>query len=138
MGMSPREQGDWGEFSAMQWLAEQGAKVYVPLGHSPDVDMIADFGDRIVRVQVKTSNYFRSGRYGVSICTRGGNQSWSGLVKRFAAAQCDYLFVCAGDGRRWWIPSDRVEGGTGILLGGPKYAEFEVEPGRPLPLAQAA
>jgi Holliday junction resolvase-like predicted endonuclease len=60
MGMSPREQGDWGEFSAMQWLAEQGAKVYVPLGHSPDVDMIADFGDRIVRVQVKTSNYFRS------------------------------------------------------------------------------
>lgn len=60
------------------------------------------------------------------------------MVKRFVATQCDCLFVCAGDGRRWWIPSNRVEGGTGILLGGPKYAKFEVEPGRPLPIPHAA
>ena len=46
---------------------------------------------------------------------------------------CDYLFVLVGDGRRWFIPSDAIGGRTCIALGGPKYAEFEVEPGRPLP-----
>jgi hypothetical protein len=32
----PREQGDLGELSAMEWLASQGAHIYLPLGHSPD------------------------------------------------------------------------------------------------------
>ena len=69
----------------------------------------------------------------VAICTRGGNQSWSGLVKRMDPRRCDYLFAHVGDGRRWFIPSDRVEGTTAICLGGPKYAEFEVVRGQPLP-----
>ena len=37
-----------------------------------------------------------------------------------------------GDGRRWFIPSTAVEGGSGLLLGGPKYAAYEVESDRPL------
>ena len=41
------------------------------------------------------------------------------------------LFVLAGDGRRWFIPAAAVGGGTHILLGGPKYADYEIEPGRP-------
>ena len=48
------------------------------------------------------------------------------------ASRCDFLFVLVGDGRRWFIPSDRVGGGNAILLGGPKYAEFEIERGRPI------
>lgn len=131
--MTPREQGDLGEFSAMQWLAEHGARIYVPLGHSPDTDLVADFGDRLLRVQVKTSRMSRHGRFDVTIATRGGNQSWSGLVKRFACDRCDRLFVHVADGRRWFIPAEAVEGGTHILLGGPKYAEFEIEGGRPFP-----
>jgi hypothetical protein len=54
--ISPREQGDIGERSALCWLIDQGATVYLPFGHSPDVDLVAGFGDRLVRVQVKTSN----------------------------------------------------------------------------------
>jgi hypothetical protein len=46
-------------------------------------------------------------------------------------SRCDYLFALTGDGRRWFIPSDRVEGTTAICLGGPKYAQFEVERGAP-------
>jgi hypothetical protein len=44
----------------------------------------------------------------------------------------DYLFVHVGDGRRWYIPSWVVDGGCSIHLGGPKYAEYEIEPGDPL------
>jgi PD-(D/E)XK endonuclease len=100
--ISPRLQGDIGELSAMGWLVRHGAKVFLPLGHSPDVDLVADFGDRLERVQVKTSTVEIRQRWEVSISTSGGNRSWSGLVKYFSPAQCDFLFVHVGDGRRWF------------------------------------
>ena len=132
VGMHPRRQGDLGEASALHWLAEAGAAVFVPFGHAPHYDLVADFGDRPLRVQVKTSTVSRNARWEVVLCTRGGNRSWSGVVQHFSAERCDRLFVVVGDGRRWWIPSDAVCGGTGILLGGPKYAAYEIEPGSPL------
>ncbi len=136
--LKPREQGDIGELSAMDWLASQGAHVYVPVGHSPDVDLIADIGGRLLRVEVKTSSYRNeNGRWEIGIATRGGNQSWSGLVKHFEPDRCDYLFVLVGDGRRWLIPTEELECKTGLSLGGPKYSEFEVERGRPLPTEDA-
>ena len=116
----------------MQWLAEHGAKVYLPLGHSPDVDLVADIDGQLLRVQVKTSRRLTpAGRFQVMLETKGGNQSWSGVVRRFDRSRYDRLFVLVADGRRWFIPSDRIEGTAGICLGGPKYAEFEVEEGRP-------
>jgi hypothetical protein len=95
------------------------------------VDLVALIDDREVRVQVKTSGFFVNGRWSVAVCTRGGNQSWNKIVKRFGCDRCDYLFVLVGDGRRWFIPSSVVEGTTSIALGGPKYADYEVESGRP-------
>ena len=106
--------------------------MFLPLGHSADVDLVADLGGELVSVQVKTSTVRREDRYEVTLATRGGNRSWSGLVKHFDSERCDYLFVHVGDGRRWFIPSEAVEGGTGVLLGGPKYDMYEVEPDRPL------
>jgi hypothetical protein len=130
---TPRRQGDAGELSAMMWLAWHGAAIAIPFGHSPDYDVIADFGDRVERVQVKTSSCWRNGRWEVTLCTRGGNQSWNGLVRVLDPARCDALFVHVGDGRRWYMPTSSLGGSSGILLGGPKCSEFEVEPGEPLP-----
>jgi hypothetical protein len=130
--VNPRQQGDLGEYSAIEWLSSHGYPVFVPIGHSPDVDLVALIDDRAVRVQVKTSG--RRSPYGnweVAVCTRGGNQSWNKMVKRFGPERCDQLFVLVGDGRRWFIPSEVVEGTTSIVLGGPKYADYEVESGRP-------
>jgi hypothetical protein len=134
-GFNPRRQGDLGELSAMEWLVSVGAALYVPLGHSPNVDVVAEIDDRLVRVQVKTCGLFVKGRWQVSLVTRGGNQSWSGIVKHFSPQRADYLFVHVADGRRWFIPATEVSGGTAILLGGPKYAAFEVERGRPFEAA---
>ena len=106
----PRIQGDCGEFSAIMWLFSQGASVYLPLEHSPDIDLIALWAHRVLRVQVKTSTVFRNERFEVCLATRGGNRSWSGLVKIFSPERCDYLFVHTGDGRRWFIPSAAVDG----------------------------
>src|SRR5687768_8140344 len=64
--------------SAMQWLVSQGATVSLPFGHSPHYDLVADFSGLLIRVQVKTSRYFVNDRWQVTLCTRGGNQSWGG------------------------------------------------------------
>ena len=134
--LPPRIQGDFGERAALHWLIGQGAQVSIPFGHSPHYDLIADFGTELSRVQVKTSVCPYNQRWAVTLCTRGGNQSWGGLVKRFGTEHIDDLFVLVADGRQWFIPGARVEGGTAIHLGGPKYAEFEVERGAPIPDAR--
>jgi hypothetical protein len=136
--ISPRQQGDFGEQSAIDWLRWHGYAVYLPLGHSPHCDLIAEEGDKLLRVQVKTSTVFRKQRWDVTVCTRGGNRSWSGLVKHLDPSRIDYLFVLVADGRRWFVPSNAIGGGSSVRLGGPKYAAFEVEPGRPLPVMRAA
>jgi hypothetical protein len=131
--LTPREQGDFGELSAMCWLAWRGASVALPVGSSPHWDLIAELDGQLLRVQVKTSTCREKSRWDVTLCTRGGNQSWNGLVKRLDPTRFDSLFVLVGDGRRWFIPASRVEGRSGLRLGGPKYAEFEVERGDPIP-----
>lgn len=129
-----RVQGDLGEFSAMEWLASKGAIVWIPLGHSPDVDLMAEIDEQLIRIQVKTSTYSLqtqrgNERWHVSIATNGGNQSWTGATKTFDPSRVDYLFVLVGDGRRWLIPANAVEASRAVTLGGTKYSEFEIEAG---------
>lgn len=120
----------------MEWLCSKGATVWVPFTHSPDVDLMAEWDGRLIRVQVKTSTLqatLKSGeeRWKVAICTNGGNRSWTGLTKKFDPAKVDYLFVVVGDGRRWFIPAHLVEAARLLALGGTKYSEFEIERGTP-------
>jgi hypothetical protein len=123
---NPRRQGDIGEAAAIAWLTRAGFGVWVPLGHSPDADLIAQRDDRLLRVQVKTSTGLRNNRYEVSLATKGGNRSWSGRVKTIDPSRYEYLFVLVGDGRQWFIPAAQIAAKTMVLLGGPKYAAFEV------------
>jgi hypothetical protein len=132
-----RVQGDLGEFSAMEWLASKGALVWTPMSHSPDVDLMADFDGRLVRIQVKTSTLRvatpKGGeRWNVSIATRGGNRSWSGSTKHFDPHKVDYLFALVGDGRRWMIPAQAIEARSQVALGTSSYADFEIERGTSL------
>jgi hypothetical protein len=125
----PRQQGDLGEAAAIHWLTSIGAVVAFPLFHSRHYDLIADLGRRLLRVQVKTSRHAvdSTGHFAIQLATAGGNQSWTGTVKKFDPTTVDYLFVLVGNGRTWFIPSHEVEGRRCIHLGGPKYSEFEVE-----------
>jgi hypothetical protein len=126
----PREQGDIGEREAAIWLLRAGACVFVPFGHSPDFDLVAAFDSRLYRVEVKTTTSLIRGsthRYDLHIATGGGNQSWNRVMKLFDPARCDFLFVLVADGRRWFIPTCAIEGKRHMVIGGPKFAEFEVE-----------
>jgi hypothetical protein len=121
----------------MEWLASKGALVWIPLGHSPDVDLMGELNGRLIRVQVKTCTYRIATpggqeRWAVSVQTNGKNQSWNGAIKTFDPAKVDHLFVLVGDGRRWFIPAEIVEGSRRLNLGGTKYSEFEIERGMPI------
>jgi Holliday junction resolvase-like predicted endonuclease len=125
----PREQGDIGERAAVSWLWRAGAYVFIPFGHSPDYDLVADFGTGALRVEVKTSTSLARngpGRYAVHLTTSGGNQSWNRIVKLFDPSRCDFVFILVADGRRWFIPTGAITGRRGIIVGGPKCAGFEV------------
>jgi PD-(D/E)XK nuclease superfamily protein len=128
----PRGQGDQGERSAISWLLGNDLPVFMPIGHSPDIDLITLIDFQVVRVQVKTSTVFRNKRWEATVCTRVGNQSWNGMVKYLDPSRYDQLFVLVGDGRRWFIPSSEVEATCGLRLGGPKYERFEIESGLPI------
>lgn len=109
----------------------------IPFGHSPDFDLVADANGRLLRIQVKTSTQSTltpegHPRSAVTLATNGGNRSWNGVSKRLDPSRFDYLFVLTGDGRRWFIPSTVLEARSSIALGGPKYSEYEIEPGRPI------
>jgi hypothetical protein len=134
---TPRNQGNLGELSAILWLGQVADALFKPLFEHPDYDLVADIRGTLVRVQVKTSTCWRNKRWQVTLATRGGNQSWSGLVKVLDPSRCDALFVHVGAGRRWYIPACALGGHSHVSLGGPKYAEFEIEPGPPLPARSA-
>src|SRR5690349_4150016 len=106
MKFHPRQQGDLGEATAIQWLTSIGAVVSFPLSHSPDYDLIADLGGGLLRVQVKTSRrqVESTGHFAVQLATSGGNQSWTGLVKTFDPQRTDFVFVLVAGGRQWFIP----------------------------------
>ena len=132
-----RQQGDLGEASAVEWFVRQGATVSLPLGFSPHYDLLAEVRGIVLRVQVKTATsrfatLAGEERWDVHIATNGGNQSWTGLAKRFDPRAVDLLFVFVGDGRRWVIPAREVESETSVKLGGPKYSEFEIEASSPI------
>jgi hypothetical protein len=133
---NPRRQGDLGELSAMEWLTRAGARIALPLFNDPDYDLIADWGDRLERVQVKSSICRARDRFVVQLSTRGGNQSWSRTIKYMSPERCDSVFIHVADGRRWYIPTAALGGRSALTVGGPKYAEFEVDRGHPLPELQ--
>jgi hypothetical protein len=131
--MNRRSQGDLGEASAIEWFSRLGGMVFIPFGHSPDVDLVVQLEGRLLRIQVKTSAQFAETPDGhlrrvVSLKTCGGNQSWSGVAKMIDPDHLDLLFVLTGDGRRWLIPSDCLEARNSIQLGGAKYCEYEIDP----------
>jgi hypothetical protein len=74
--------------------------------------------------------HLRHDRYAVTLATRDGNQSSNGLCRALRSSRCDLLLVLVADGRRWFIPAAAVEASSSIVIGGPKYAANEVEPGR--------
>jgi PD-(D/E)XK endonuclease len=64
--------------------------VFVPVADVSRYDLLIDTGERILRVEVKTTAAM-SGE--VDLRTRGGNQSWHGSSVFLSAQHCDVVFA---------------------------------------------
>jgi hypothetical protein len=123
-----RKQGDVGLGIAIGYFASQGTTVCLPLTDSQEYDLVVDLDNRLQKVQVKTTRLKARGKsgYDVQLKTSGGNQSWSGISKRFDSSKVDLLFVLTGDGSKYLIPSECVRGTCVIVIGNTSYREFLV------------
>ncbi len=115
---NPREQGDIGVGAAIAYFLSKGLRVFVPLSESQPYDLVVDDGSGPQRVQVKTTtSRDRRGRFLVQVCTRGGNQSWSGVARYFDQRQIEWLFVLTDAEDRYLIPAYAITARTKLTLG---------------------
>lgn len=120
-----RKQADVGLGQAIAYFTGLGYSVSIPLTESQRYDLIVDDGETLYRVEVKTTRYRRENRYIAKLSTQGGNQSWGGVVKKFSAADADYVFIVTEYGVRFLIPAELIDGFSEVSLGG-KYDEHIV------------
>lgn len=130
--MDKRKQGDIGVAEAIRYYTRLGYEVFHPLTEATRVDLVVLKGEEILRVQCKTNIHHPKGTksYSVSLITSGGNQSWSGEVKRISSKEVDVVFIWCEDDSLWVVPSSVVEGKRSFSAG---YMNREYHVGGPYP-----
>lgn len=111
-----KKQGDVGLGNAISWACKHGFTVAIPLTDSQDYDLIIDQNGKLLRVQVKTTRYFRKGCYVVSLSVNGGNRSGTGKTKKLDVTAVDAIFVLCENGDEYFIPVWDEMPRTGINL----------------------
>lgn len=124
---NPREQGLLGLTDAIAWFGANGYLVNLPLIDAQPYDLVVDDGQRLQRVQVKTTTH-RSpyGVFVVRISTGGGNQSFH-TVKLFDREACDLLYVLTDDSSRYLVPTEVIRSRRTLSLGA-RMAGYRVDP----------
>lgn len=114
---NPREQGLLGLTDAIAHFGARGWCVSLPLIDSQPYDLIVDDGERLRRVQVKTTTRLDPrGQFEVQLSTRGGNRSFH-TSKPFDHQACELLYVLADGWQRWLIPTSAFRARTSLTLG---------------------
>lgn len=109
-------QGNIGEAKAIYELTRRGYAISRTLFDSEKYDLIADDGDRLLKIQVKTTRCKNQrGKYEVGLATSGGNTRTYTTRPR-QGNDYDYLFVLAETGECWFIPADQL-GSKAVVLG---------------------
>jgi hypothetical protein len=130
---NPRKQGEIGLVTAIQWFEANGYLVSIPLADNQPYDLVVDDGERLLKVQVKTTTQ-RSpyGNFSVQLFTGGGNQSFH-TRKVFDNTASDLLFVLTDDYEIYVIPSKEVIPRYSLSLCA-KYEQYKKAPASQLAL----
>ncbi len=113
-----KQQGDAGLTTAIAWFDGNGYRVSIPLTDSQDYDLVVDDGDRLYRVQVRTTYYQPyEAIYQVHLIVSGGNRSGTGKAKYFDPKKVEFLFVLTDTGDKFLIPCDEITTRKSINLG---------------------
>lgn len=120
-----KQQGNIGMAYDIAYYTKLGYVVSIPLTDSQDYDLIIDTGIKLLKVQVKTTDFkTKHGIYQVGLKTCGGNKSNS-TVKKFNQNSSDLLFVLTSDGTCYSIPRSSISTTCTINLGD-TYIKYKV------------
>ena len=128
---SARAQGDIGEARAIYEFTKMGYMVSIPTSVHCKYDLVVDDGERLLRVQVKTSQHQKkSGTFEVNL-SQTSTKYMEGRIHQFQkvkrSRQFDILFVLTGDDNVWILPEDKIEGNFSILLNETgKYSQYKL------------
>lgn len=116
--MNTRQQGDLGVAYAIWHYTKKGYIVSIPNTEASRYDLVVDDGERLLRVQCKTTSYRTpEGVFQAQLRTSGGNSSWTGVVKKISRAECDLVFILTEDVDAYEFPSEFLDGRTTVNLG---------------------
>ena len=121
--INTKKQGDLGLGKAIGWLCSKGFTVSLPLTDSQDYDLIVDISDKLCRVQVKTTSYFRDGAFNINLSVKGGNRSYN-TIKQFDKTKVEYVFAVTSNDDMYFIPSEVITAKSNMNLG-KKYKEYK-------------
>ena len=90
--MDTKSIGNIGEAKALCKFVEKGIPVFVPFGDNEKSDLIADFGGKLNRIQVKTSIKAEDGKMMFSLVSSTVHRQ-NGVKHIYTNEEIDY-FVC--------------------------------------------
>ena len=113
--MNSKTIGNIGEAKALCKFVELGIPVYIPFGDNEKSDLIADFGGKLNRIQVKTSLEAKDGKM-IFDLTSSTSHRKGGVKHIYTKEEIDY-FVCYNVSRDklFIIPVDEA-GNTAITI----------------------
>ena len=89
-----KTQGDLAENVAILYFTSIGYLVSKPVTHSSYYDIIVDNGEKLLKVEVKSSKYEKSNNsYEITLKTSGGNRKSNYISKLPNDVNTDYLFA---------------------------------------------
>lgn len=125
--VNPRLQGAEGVVAAIAWFSTHGYRVFIPLaGECQRYDLVVDNGDRLFRVEVKTTTSNQKSAWSVELRTSGGNKSGTGKTKRLDADEFDLLFVATPEAM-YLFDAAEVAGRSSLKFGhGDKHHQRQI------------
>lgn len=135
--MTSNQKGNLGEVRVLSEFVKLGVQCYLPYGDGSGVDLIADFGGKLNRIQVKTSEHLnRAGAMEWSVTRQEG---YHGNRAIYSTDDIDYFaFYCIETDIVCLVPFDenfpastlsiRLDDYTGKRLSTMRFAsDFSVE-----------
>jgi hypothetical protein len=104
--MTTNEKGNLGEVRVLSEFVKLGIQCYLPYGDGSGVDLIADFGDKLNRIQVKTTEKLnRAGAMEWKITRQEG---YHGNRVSYVLGEIDYFaFYCIETDIVCLVPFDK-------------------------------
>lgn len=122
--INKKELGLIGESGILHRFMRKGIDTYIPYGDNTRADLIAEFGDKLQKIQIKTSSVstddiaiFKTSQNTYSIV----NGEVKSKLKRYSSDEIDYfaLYDYNAD-RSFLIPVDEIKNNASIIL---RYTE---------------